>query len=65
MEAPESHQVVRHAHVSENPERLKIEVTENSKGFNVLVWYSGDDEEEVIETVARVMARTKSKLEEL
>lgn len=45
-------------------DKLKVEVTENSRGYNVSVRLYGSDEQEVIDTVARVMKAMKAKLEE-
>lgn len=49
---------------SEPEDKLRVSADRNSRGYTISVRYTGNDEDEVIETVARVMKKTRDKLEE-
>lgn len=51
-------------HTSEtNDQPLKVEVEVNSKGPKYLVSYRGKDEQDVLDTVERVLAEIKRRVE--
>jgi len=57
--------VVRHVSEGTGEDRLKVDVERNSKGFNYAVSYRGKDEQDVLDTVSRVLEELRIRIKGL